>query len=84
MLSIHNLLKGNAGTAMRPLAGVLCAGKGNFVLDGNDVDVALIYSERGSHSLLKFTLGTARMRERPIIDLVDGLKQVQFPYFKAQ
>jgi 5-enolpyruvylshikimate-3-phosphate synthase len=25
---------GNAGTAMRPLAGVLCAGKGNFVLDG--------------------------------------------------
>lgn len=25
---------GNAGTAMRPLAGVLCAGTGNFVLDG--------------------------------------------------
>lgn len=25
---------GNAGTAMRPLAGVLCAGQGNFVLDG--------------------------------------------------
>jgi EPSP synthase (3-phosphoshikimate 1-carboxyvinyltransferase) len=27
-------LIGNAGTAMRPLAGVLCAGQGNFVLDG--------------------------------------------------
>eukprot|EP01039_Chlorochromonas_danica_P003438 gene3438-3765_t len=25
---------GNAGTAMRPLTAVLCAGKGNFVLDG--------------------------------------------------
>ena len=44
---------GNAGTAMRPLAGVLCAGKGNFVLDG-----------------------TPRMRERPIIDLVEGLQQL--------
>ena len=38
---------------MRPLAGVLCAGSGKFVLDG-----------------------VPRMRERPIIDLVDGLKQV--------
>ena len=38
---------------MRPLAGVLCAGEGQFVLDG-----------------------VARMRERPINDLVDGLKQV--------
>jgi 3-phosphoshikimate 1-carboxyvinyltransferase len=28
------MVAGNAGTAMRPLAGVLCAGKGNFVLDG--------------------------------------------------
>ena len=44
---------GNAGTAMRPLAGVLCAGKGNFVLDG-----------------------TPRMRERPIVDLVEGLQQL--------
>lgn len=44
---------GNAGTAMRPLTGVLCAGQGTFKLDG-----------------------TARMRERPIIDLVDGLKQL--------
>lgn len=44
---------GNAGTAMRPLAGVLCAGHGKFVLDG-----------------------TPRMRERPIVDLVDGLKQL--------
>eukprot|EP01035_Chromulina_nebulosa_P022470 gene22470-29095_t len=44
---------GNAGTAMRPLTGVLCAGRGTFNLDG-----------------------TARMRERPIIDLVDGLKQL--------
>lgn len=25
---------GNAGTAMRPLAAVVCAGQGNFVLDG--------------------------------------------------
>jgi 3-phosphoshikimate 1-carboxyvinyltransferase len=28
------LFLGNAGTAMRPLAAVLCAGKGDFVLDG--------------------------------------------------
>lgn len=45
---------GNAGTAMRPLVGVLSAGHGHFVLDG-----------------------VPRMRERPIIDLVDGLKQVR-------
>lgn len=44
---------GNAGTAMRPLTGVLCAGKGSFILDG-----------------------TPRMRERPIIDLVEGLQQL--------
>ena len=44
---------GNAGTAMRPLVGVLCAGQGKFVLDG-----------------------VARMRERPIIDLIDALKQL--------
>eukprot|EP00607_Mallomonas_marina_P004630 CAMPEP_0182428178 /NCGR_PEP_ID=MMETSP1167-20130531/21253_1 /TAXON_ID=2988 /ORGANISM="Mallomonas Sp, Strain CCMP3275" /LENGTH=437 /DNA_ID=CAMNT_0024610907 /DNA_START=135 /DNA_END=1448 /DNA_ORIENTATION=+ len=48
------LFLGNAGTAMRPLAGVLCAGKGEFTLDG-----------------------TPRMRERPIIDLVDGLRQLK-------
>lgn len=42
---------GNAGTAMRPLAAALCAGHGEFVLDG-----------------------VARMRERPIGDLVDGLR----------
>jgi len=41
---------GNAGTAMRPLAAALCAGNGDFVLDG-----------------------VARMRERPIGDLVSGL-----------
>ena len=49
----EELMLGNAGTAMRPLAGVLCAGLGTFVLDG-----------------------TPRMRERPIIDLVDGLLQL--------
>ena len=32
--STLSLCVGNAGTAMRPLAGVLCAGQGNFVLDG--------------------------------------------------
>ena len=48
------LFLGNAGTAMRPLTAVVCAGKGEFVMDG-----------------------TPRMRERPIIDLVDGLKQVR-------
>lgn len=48
-----DLFLGNAGTAMRPLASVVCACKGTFVLDG-----------------------TARMRERPIQDLVDGLKQL--------
>ena len=48
------LFMGNAGTAMRPLAAVLCFGDhGSFVLDGVE-----------------------RMRERPIADLVDGLKQL--------
>eukprot|EP00933_Yihiella_yeosuensis_P052404 TRINITY_DN50470_c0_g1_i1.p1 TRINITY_DN50470_c0_g1~~TRINITY_DN50470_c0_g1_i1.p1 ORF type:complete len:465 (+),score=98.55 TRINITY_DN50470_c0_g1_i1:51-1445(+) len=50
------LILGNAGTAMRPLVGVVCACKGTFVLDG-----------------------TARMRERPIQDLIDGLKQLGSP-----
>ena len=49
-----SLFLGNAGTAMRPLTAVMCAGKGEFVMDG-----------------------TPRMRERPIVDLVDGLKQVE-------
>lgn len=49
----EELFLGNAGTAMRPMAGVLCAGKGTFILDG-----------------------VARMRERPIKDLVDGMKQL--------
>jgi len=53
-----SLSLGNAGTAMRPLAAVLCAGQGEFILDG-----------------------TPRMRERPIIDLVDGLKQVRLKCF---
>lgn len=44
---------GNAGTAMRPLAAVLCAGHGMFILDG-----------------------VQRMRERPIGDLVDGLRPI--------
>lgn len=51
--SSTELFLGNAGTAMRPLTAVVCAGKGEFVMDG-----------------------TPRMRERPIVDLVDGLKQV--------
>mmetsp|Transcript_34259 Transcript_34259/g.97336 ORF Transcript_34259/g.97336 Transcript_34259/m.97336 type:complete len:463 (-) Transcript_34259:54-1442(-) len=50
------LFLGNAGTAMRPLAAVVCACKGKFVLDG-----------------------TPRMRERPIQDLVDALKQLGSP-----
>jgi len=49
----ETLYLGNAGTAMRPLAATLCAGTGEFVLDGS-----------------------ARMRERPIIDLVEGLQQL--------
>ncbi|CAM9363601.1 unnamed protein product [Discosporangium mesarthrocarpum] len=47
------LFLGNAGTAMRPLTAVMCAGTGKFMMDG-----------------------TPRMRERPIIDLVLGLKQL--------
>jgi len=47
------LFLGNAGTAMRPLTAALCAGQGEFTLDG-----------------------TPRMRERPIFDLTDGLKQL--------
>jgi len=47
------LFLGNAGTAMRPLTAVVCAGQGEFVLDG-----------------------VPRMRERPIKDLSDGLKQL--------
>jgi len=53
---VCELSLGNAGTAMRPLAAVICACKGKFVLDG-----------------------TARMRERPIQDLIDGLKQLGSP-----
>lgn len=48
-----DLFLGNAGTAMRPLTAALCAGQGEFTLDG-----------------------TPRMRERPIFDLTDGLKQL--------
>ncbi|GAB5031536.1 3-phosphoshikimate 1-carboxyvinyltransferase [Nannochloropsis oceanica] len=48
-----DLFLGNAGTAMRPLTAALCAGQGEFSLDG-----------------------TPRMRERPISDLTDGLKQL--------
>jgi len=44
---------GNAGTAMRPLAAVLAAGRGTFVLEG-----------------------VPRMHERPIGDLVEGLRQL--------
>ena len=40
---------------MRPLTAVLCAGRGQYVLDG-----------------------APRMRERPIIDLVEGLQQVAY------
>lgn len=50
---VCELKLGNAGTAMRPLAGVVCACQGSFVLDG-----------------------TGRMRERPIQDLIEGLKQL--------
>eukprot|EP00927_Polykrikos_kofoidii_P042879 TRINITY_DN36926_c0_g1_i2.p1 TRINITY_DN36926_c0_g1~~TRINITY_DN36926_c0_g1_i2.p1 ORF type:complete len:480 (-),score=77.62 TRINITY_DN36926_c0_g1_i2:162-1601(-) len=50
------LFLGNAGTAMRPLTGVVCACKGSFVLDG-----------------------TPRMRERPIQDLIDCLRQLGSP-----
>ncbi len=44
---------GNAGTAMRPLTAVLCAGRGSFELRG-----------------------VPRMHERPIGDLVQGLRQL--------
>jgi 3-phosphoshikimate 1-carboxyvinyltransferase len=47
------LFLGNAGTAIRPLTGILSAGEGEFILDG-----------------------ASRMRERPIIDLIDGLQQL--------
>ncbi len=47
------LFLGNAGTAMRPLAAVLTAGRGRFVLKG-----------------------VPRMHERPIGDLVTGLRQL--------
>lgn len=47
------LFLGNAGTAMRPLAAVLAAGQGTFVLKG-----------------------VSRMHERPIGDLVTGLRQL--------
>jgi 3-phosphoshikimate 1-carboxyvinyltransferase len=53
---VCELSLGNAGTAMRPLASVVCACKGKFVLDG-----------------------TPRMRERPIKDLIDGLRQLGSP-----
>jgi 3-phosphoshikimate 1-carboxyvinyltransferase len=49
----HRLFLGNAGTAMRPLAAVLAAGRGDYTLEG-----------------------VARMHERPIGDLVAGLRQL--------
>ena len=50
---LHKLNLGNAGTAMRPLAGVLCGGEGAYEL-----------------------AGVPRMHERPIGDLVEGLRQL--------
>ncbi|MFX0100943.1 MAG: 3-phosphoshikimate 1-carboxyvinyltransferase [Candidatus Hodarchaeota archaeon] len=44
---------GNSGTCMRFLTSMLCLGKGEIVMDGNE-----------------------RMRERPIQDLIDGLKHL--------
>ena len=54
---------GLAGTAYRPLAAALAAGRGQFVLDG-----------------------VARMRERPVAPLVDGLRQLgaQIDYLGEQ
>jgi 3-phosphoshikimate 1-carboxyvinyltransferase len=49
----HKLFLGNAGTAMRPLTGVLAAGHGQYILEG-----------------------VPRMHERPIGDLVEGLRQL--------
>ncbi len=49
----HLLQLGNAGTAMRPLAGVLAGGRGVYELKG-----------------------VPRMHERPIGDLVEGLRQL--------
>ncbi len=51
--SCADLFCGNAGTVLRFLAAVCCAGSGEYRLDG-----------------------APRMRERPIGDLVDGLRQL--------
>ncbi|HUJ74709.1 MAG TPA: 3-phosphoshikimate 1-carboxyvinyltransferase, partial [bacterium] len=51
--SSYTLHLANAGTAMRPLTAVLCAGRGSFTLQG-----------------------VPRMHERPIGDLVEGLRQL--------
>lgn len=59
---------------MRPLTGVLCAGRGTFKLDGVNIIFDILLKNNNLIEL--FYSGTARMRERPIIDLVDGLKQV--------
>jgi len=48
-----NLFLGNSGTSMRTLTALLCAGRGEFAVDG-----------------------VARMRERPIADLIDALRPI--------
>ncbi|KAK4538522.1 hypothetical protein CDCA_CDCA18G4547 [Cyanidium caldarium] len=59
--STVTLSLGNAGTAMRPLTAMLCA-------------VALSAADTTEQTFLLD--GTARMRERPIQDLVDALQQL--------
>lgn len=48
-----DLFLGNSGTCMRTLTALLCAGRGEFAVDG-----------------------VARMRERPIADLIDALRPI--------
>jgi 3-phosphoshikimate 1-carboxyvinyltransferase len=61
------LFLGNAGTAMRPLAAALCYEAGGDNQGGGG----------GEPRSKRYVLdGVARMRERPIADLVDGLRQL--------
>jgi 3-phosphoshikimate 1-carboxyvinyltransferase len=67
---VVTLFLGNAGTAMRPLAAALCFG-------GEDVASEAASQRPSAVDTMTYVLdGVARMRERPIADLVDGLRQL--------
>ncbi|KAB1218972.1 3-phosphoshikimate 1-carboxyvinyltransferase, chloroplastic [Morella rubra] len=78
----EKLFLGNAGTAMRPLTAAVTAAGGNsrLLLCKRSAAPGLLKSTKfsGSHCIFcsTYLYGVPRMRERPIGDLVAGLKQL--------